>query len=648
MRPPRLATLSLLGAVATGAGACSTNTGPAVPLRLAGNADATVRCASASATEGERLSTTISKVRVTLRARASDGKTLSFCDQILDFPGSTKSLRLPAMGADKVDLFVEAFGPADASDPARGIHRVAVGSLVGVAPAEAQLGALRLYPAEAFTCGPSRASFPRAFHTATLLPDGRVLFVGGLTGSASDSAAVKFPSDGARVTGVAEVFDPRTQTSSIVQESPAGAPRAFHSAALLSGAGPCPAGDFAVMLVGGIAPPTATPNAPILNPASGGSGNRLVPAMSTMQLPTKAVGNEVLCLDPATGNATRVTVPGAASEFRAATLTSKGLAVAGGNVYDIAALNIDAPQTDLSLFPLDGSAAEVSSLATPRIAASLTALGNGQGLVWGGGTTTDPVGELVSGLDTKPLSQPVSATGAIVTRFHTATLVPDQATPTVLVTGGFEVTAGGVANQPPIASSAVRQLEVQGGVVTPGTVPFGSGYPAVAACTDASRYRPAGWESAQPLPRGRVLVMGGTPSPGGGSSHCPDCPDVASALCALGQASLYENGTLNATGKLQVPRFGHATTVLADGSILVSGGIGNQTAGTDTPTAVFLTDLEIYNGRPLVPAYDAAKSPIDPDDPIAADLKSASLGRAPGMQAVGAGDTKPAKPCGTL
>lgn len=649
MRPPRLAPLSFLAAVGLSQ-ACGTHSGPSVPLRLAGKADPITRCATSSAVDGERLSTAVSKVRVTLRARGSDGSTLDFCDKLLDFPGSAKSLRLPAAGATTVDLYVEAFGPPDASDPmsAGGFRRVAFGSLVGVSPQDAQLGALRLFPAEAFSCNPARATFPRAFHTATLLPDGRVLLVGGLVGDPTNAAAVKLPSDGARVTGVAEIFDPRTQMSTPVQESPPGGPRAFHSAALLSGNGPCQAGQVGVLLVGGIAPPTATPGAPVLYTVGGGSGNRLVPSLNSGPLPVQAVGNEVLCLDLATNSASRIAVAGAASMFRAATLTSKGLAVAGGNIYDFAVLNAEAPQTNLTVFPLDGSMPKVSSLATPRLGATLTSLGNGQGLLWGGGTTTDPVGEIVSGLHGTPLSEDVSVTGALVTRFHTAALVSDQPNPTVLVTGGFEVTAGGKASDPPIASSAVRELSIDAGVVTSTSVPFGGGYPAVAACTDPSRYRPAGWESALALPRGRVLVAGGTPSTGGGGSHCPDCPGLPSQLCASGQASVYENGALDAASPMQVPRFGHAMTVLLDGSILVSGGIGNQSTDATSLDAVFLTDLEVYNARPVVPVYDAATTPIDPDDPVAVELKNETLIRAPGKQAIRPGETRPAKSCGTL
>ncbi|MEO6954948.1 MAG: hypothetical protein ABI321_24325 [Polyangia bacterium] len=647
MRPLRLATLSFLGAVALSP-ACSTHSGPSVPLRLAGNADPVTRCASASATEGERLSTVVSKVRVTLLARGSDGATIDFCDKLLDFPGSAKSLRLPAAGASSVDLYVEAYGPADAADPSAAGHvrRVAFGSLLGVPPEQATLGALRLFPSEAFACNPTRATFPRAFHTATLLPDGRVLFVGGLVGDPTNAAAVKFPTDGARVTGVAELFDPRTQTSTLVQESPPGRPRAFHSAALLAGNGPCPAKQVAVLLVGGIAPPTATPDAPVLNPVGGAGGNRLVPANKSAQLPVQAVGNEVLCLDPATNSATRVSVAGDPSMYGASAVTSKSLAVAGGNLYDFATLNLEAAQANLTVFPLDGSAQKVSSLVTPRIAPTFTSLGDGRGLVWGGGRTTDPVGEIVSGLDGTPLSADVSVTGALVTRFHTATLISDQTTPTVLVTGGFEVNQK--ASDPPIASSAVRQLTIDAGVVSTASVTLGGGYPPVASCTDPARYRPAGWESALPLPGGRVIVAGGTPSSSGAPSHCQDCPGVASQLCASGQASVYERGQLSAANPLQVPRFGHAMTRLADGSILVSGGIGNQPVDAMSFDAVFLTDLEIYNGRPLVPVYDATTTPIDPDDPIAVELKNEMLVRAPGMQAVTVGATKPAKSCGNL
>jgi hypothetical protein len=62
---------------------------------------------------------------------------------------------------------------------------------------------------------------PRAYHTATALPDGRVLLTGGFSGSVL----------GGRVTAGAELFDPATGL--FTPAPPMSAPRYRHAAALL-------------------------------------------------------------------------------------------------------------------------------------------------------------------------------------------------------------------------------------------------------------------------------------------------------------------------------------------------------------------------------------------------------------------------------
>ena len=68
---------------------------------------------------------------------------------------------------------------------------------------------------------------------------------------------------------------------------------------------------------------------------------------------------------------------------------------------------------------------------------------------------------------------------------------------------------------------------------------------------------------------------------------------------------------------LQIPRYGHTSTMMRDGNVLIVGGI---TASAGAPRV--LRDVEIYNPRPIVPLFDASSGNPDPDDPLAGDLTS--------------------------
>jgi hypothetical protein len=77
--------------------------------------------------------------------------------------------------------------------------------------------------------------------------------------------------------------------------------------------------------------------------------------------------------------------------------------------------------------------------------------------------------------------------------------------------------------------------------------------------------------------------------------------------------------------KLQIPRYGHSSTVMHDGNVLIVGGV---TASAGAPR--ILRDVEVYNPRPIVPQFDGSSGNPDPDDPAAADLTSQV--RAPGQE----------------
>jgi N-acetylneuraminic acid mutarotase len=96
--------------------------------------------------------------------------------------------------------------------------------------------------------------------------------------------------------------------------------------------------------------------------------------------------------------------------------------------------------------------------------------------------------------------------------------------------------------------------------------------------------RARAFQSATALPGGTVLVAGGEagdPGVGSGTSTYSDST-------ALASADLYDprTGSWSATAAMAGPRTLHATTELADGRVLVFGGLSNGAA---------LDAVEIYD-----------------------------------------------------
>jgi hypothetical protein len=183
----------------------------------------------------------------------------------------------------------------------------------------------------------------------------------------------------------------------------------------------------------------------------------------------------------------------------------------------------------------------------------------------------------------------------------------------------------GQALQPPAPAQAARLLTVTLTGTVSQTAPVLASYVLDSTCADNARYRPAGWESAVDLGRGRVLVAGGAPTVTG---TCNDCDDGGSDFrCATAQASLLTApSTLSPTlERMQIPRYGHSATLLHDGNVLV---VGGATSAAGAPR--ILRDGEVYNPRPIVPQFDGSSGNPDPDDPAAADLTSQV--RAPGQE----------------
>jgi large repetitive protein len=282
----------------------------------------------------------------------------------------------------------------------------------------------------------------RLAHTATMLPNGDVLIVGG--GEGPDLV------DGFSVVGGAELLDHATGTFvSAGTES-----RDLHTATLLQ--------NGKVLLVGGetgwtgIPPsPIVTASADLYDPATGvfqatgdmttgreshtatllGDGRVLVTGGARLQGTTWETLQTAEIYDPASGTFSSTGSMVNARSFHTATLLSNGnVLVTGGNVGGVTAELYD---------PVTGSFALTGSMSVARSSHTATLLPNGKVLVVGG-----PTAELYD-----PVTGSFALTGAmsVARRFHTATLLGHDA---VMIAGG----AGGTGFSPDTAVTEIYDI----------------------------------------------------------------------------------------------------------------------------------------------------------------------------------------------
>jgi WD40 repeat protein len=312
----------------------------------------------------------------------------------------------------------------------------------------------------------------RAYHTATLLPNGKVLAVGG--GDAAHRALAN-----------AELYDPAsgnwTATGSLTTA------RDSHTATLLC--------SGKVLVVGGFDGSDALASAELYDPASG----------SWMAAGTLAN----------------------ARYFHTATLLPNGkVLVAGG------AGNGYLPSAEL-YDPVSGTWTAVGGLATGRSSHTATLLPNGNVLVAGGFFDG---GSLPSAELYDPASGTWTSTGSLTDRraYHTATLLPNGKVLVAAGTGSngisFTSLAGAELYDPASGTwTTTGSLGVERGVHTATLLPEGKVLVAAGASStsgtlaSAERYDPANgtWtstgsladaryrDSATLLPNGKILVAGG-------------------------------------------------------------------------------------------------------------------------------------------
>lgn len=361
----------------------------------------------------------------------------------------------------------------------------------------------------------------RQGHTATLLGDGRVLVTGGI--------------DGLTTLDTAEVYDPANGTFAAVGTLTA--PRTRHRAALLA--------DGRVLLAGGAGSlfvPLAT--AEIFDPATdtfAATGAlataRIAPSLDLLPdgevLVAGGTANgsalaEAELFDPTSGTFGPTATLATARQGQTSTLLPNGkVLVTGGADANMGLASIELFDVET---PVPGAFSATGDLASPRQDGAMTLLGDGRVLASHGSDgsallTACEVFDPATGSWSNVASALVS-----VRQFHTATLLANGK---VLIAGGND------------GSADLTSAEL----FDPATATFTATTGSLATARSGAK--------AILLGNGKVLIVGGT-----------------NATISLDSAELYDpaTATFATTGAMAVPRSGHSATLLGNGKILIAGG----------------------------------------------------------------------------
>ena len=291
------------------------------------------------------------------------------------------------------------------------------------------VGSAELYdPASGTWTATGSLGTARDLHTATLLPNGKVLVAGGDTGGPNASNLAS-----------AELYDPASGTWTATGSLAIA--RSLHTATLLPNAKVLVAGGFndssgylasaelydpasgTWIATGGLATArgghtdTLLPNGKVLV-AGGENGSNSSSFLASAEL-----------YDPASGTWSATGSLATARVAHTATLLPNGKVLVAGGINDSSGVLASAELYD----PASGTWSATGSLATARDSHTATLLPNGKVLVAGG--FNDSLGSLASAELYDPASGTWTATGSLTTvrRIHTATLLPNGQ---VLVAGG--------------------------------------------------------------------------------------------------------------------------------------------------------------------------------------------------------------------
>ncbi len=545
-------------------------------------------------------------IRATVVRRIGETRELICNNKIGVAPGVAGfiDLKLDTAGEGSLDLVVEAFD---------GATLLAQGAILGLNKRPRPKSfSVHLVRSQAFTCANTVMNEPRAFHSATPLPNGEVLIFGGVI---RDEVDTSFGPKDLLLTNSVEIYDPNAGSFILIEHHSLPTPRAFHTALLMDGP---MEGPYDLLLVGGIAsrdgerggiggapvkiggPEDALPivpgpggvaassvlirytpwssqprvdsfpDPPVLKPRMLHSGAEVT--FSTVA-PAGGDGAESGDADGATGSAR---------------FTRGFLFVGGMGAYPKGRMSA---LDDLELLPDRGRTRHLGpfTLQVSRVGAMTAQLSSSTALVFGGNLdspTTHLVreaAELIQ-LDDQSMESSVATleklSSALVHPVAHGTLtssVDHHGVYSILLAGGLTVSTGR-AKDLQSAPSALRMSQV--------------GRKIRVRSVDTSEFESVAYHQATELNNGEVLLTGGYPA---------SCP--ASFLCGSRRVYRYdprrsdaliarERSGEDSTVELIDARMGHQVTLLANGTLLVTGGLDHDaTAGR----VKVLRSAEVYN-----------------------------------------------------
>ena len=477
-------------------------------------------------------------------------------------------------------------------------------------------GDIYLHPVGASTCTRLGAGQGRAFHSATLLPNGHVLILGGITGGRGDQKFYVEQStnqpEAAQLLTTAEIYDPQAHRFESLSHNDLPANFAFHRTVLL----PSPvAGPYRLLLVGGF-----DSNDNTLQIRGPGMGRGLPIFHFGPTVGTKSAASRIITYAPETKSLTSTLLPELVSRMfpavksRMVDDTLQIIVAGGASEYakDVSGKEgfVDLAATEKSIQFFKHSTQDDNLILSENIALNHIRVGHDlallgdpwPALIWGGrmhGDVTKGSGAyLLSG---SPAIE-VEDTGtwqAVAWHQLSAIGAAGKERP-ALASGGFILEEDdGLLGKARVANEFKRDTT---------TIAFDHALHLIERDNQKVSTSEVGQSSLASSYHHSLEVSDGSVLTTGGTDPGKEVGLIVTPRDRIEQSVMASNTvTTTGLGKLIIPRYGHQVTELRDGSFLITGGVVIADENNAKSAAAENT-AEIFT-LPGTPATDVGQAP---------------------------------------